>query len=132
VAVLGNHRVAVDSDTSIAELKARVQVFCEDRDWDQFHNAKDLAIGVATEAAELLERFRFQSDEQINEILEDSKRRTGVEEELADVLIFLLRFAQRFGFDLSAAVIDKLATNEERYPVATARGSNRKAGGTES
>jgi NTP pyrophosphatase (non-canonical NTP hydrolase) len=117
-----------DADTSIAGLKARVQAFCEERDWDQFHNPKDLAIGIATEAAELLERFRFQTDDQMEGILEDFDARLGVEEELADVLIFLLRFAQRFGFDLSSAVEDKLASNAERYPVETARGSNRKSG----
>lgn len=124
--------MGTDTETTILQLKDRVRVFCEARNWDQFHNAKDLAIGIATEAGELLEHFRFQSQEQIDEILADPARREGIEEELADVLIFLLRFAQRFGFGLSTAVADKLAANAQRYPISTARGSNRKASGTDS
>ena len=59
----------MDEGISIADLKKRVQKFCEDRDWDQFHGAKDLAIGVITEAAELLEHFRFLSDDQARRLL---------------------------------------------------------------
>lgn len=120
--------MALDGRTTLLQLKERVQAFCDARDWDRFHNPKDLAIGIVTEAGELLERFRFQSEEQIQQILDDPNRRKGVEDELADVLIFLVRFAQRFGFDLSTAVNDKLSANEERYPVSMAWRSNRKAG----
>lgn len=116
-----------DTLTPIARLKSQVQDFCEARDWDRFHGAKDLAIGIATEAAELLEHFRFQSDSEVDALLRDPESRSQIGSELADVLIFLLRFAQRFDFDLTAAVSEKLASNEERYPVETSRGSNRKA-----
>jgi NTP pyrophosphatase (non-canonical NTP hydrolase) len=117
-----------DSDTQIAALKDRVRSFCEARDWDQFHGAKDLAIGIATEAAELLEHFRFQSEVEVQKILDDPVGRKEIQDELADVLIFVLRFGQRFEVDLVTAVLDKLAQNEARYPVETAQGSNRKAG----
>lgn len=116
-----------DSDTQIAFLKDRVRTFCEARDWDQFHGAKDLAIGISTEAAELLEHFRFQSEDDVRAILKNPARRQEIQDELADVLIFLLRFSQRFDFDLTNAVLEKLTQNKIHYPVQTALGSNEKA-----
>lgn len=111
---------------SLWELQATVRRFCEERDWDQFHGPKDLAIGAATEAGELLALFRFLSDEDSLAQLSDSAKRTQIEEELADVLFFVLRFAQRFDIDLGAALAAKLAKNAERYPVDKARGKNLK------
>jgi NTP pyrophosphatase (non-canonical NTP hydrolase) len=107
-------------------LKQAAARFAADRDWDQYHQARDLAIGVVTEAAELLALFRFKSDEEIRVLLEDSRGRLQTEHELADVLFFLVRLAQRHGIDLAAAFERKLALNAERYPVERARGSNRK------
>lgn len=118
---------AGDATTSLSVLKGEVQRFCEARDWDQFHGPKDLAIGVVTEAVELLEVFRFLDERQADELLNAASGRESVGAELADVLIFLLRFAQRFDFDLTEALLAKLAENEQRYPVDEARGSNRKA-----
>jgi NTP pyrophosphatase (non-canonical NTP hydrolase) len=114
-----------DHDTVIADLKAEVQAFCEARDWDQFHGARDLAIGIATEAAELLALFRFSTEEDVEEELDQG--RAEIQDELADILIFVLRFGQRFDFDFARAVRAKLAANERRYPVEVARGSNQKA-----
>lgn len=114
-----------DHDTVIAELKAEIQAFCEARDWDQFHGAKDLAIAIATEASELLELFRFATPDDVEEQLDQG--RAEIQDELADILIFVLRFGQRFDFDLAQAVRAKVAANERRYPVDVARGSNRKA-----
>ena len=87
-----------DSLTTVKELKDKVQKFCEERDWNQFHNPKDLAIGVSTEASELLDIFRFKRDADIKEIMSDSSKRQKVGDELADVLYFLLRFAQMNDF----------------------------------
>jgi NTP pyrophosphatase (non-canonical NTP hydrolase) len=111
---------------TIDELIVRVKEFCEARDWDQFHGPKDLAIGVITEASELLEHFRFQSDEQADAILNDPKQRENIEDELADVLFFLLRFSQRFDIDLSAALQRKIKKSELKYPVDKSRGKNTK------
>jgi len=116
-----------DANTPIEVLKQRVHDFCEERDWAQFHNAKDLAIAISTEASELLEIFRFLSSSEVAQLFNDPDRCRAIEAELADVLIFVLRFGERFGFDLSAAVQRKLSQNAERYPVALARGSNSKA-----
>lgn len=115
-----------DAETTIATLKLRVAEFCRARDWDQFHGAKDLAIGVVTEASELLDLFRFQSEAQVAVLLADSAKRASVEEELADVLFFVVRFAERCGIDLATAFERKIAMNAVKYPVEKARGSNRK------
>jgi NTP pyrophosphatase (non-canonical NTP hydrolase) len=116
----------MDKSISIADLKKRVQMFCEDRDWDQFHGAKDLAIGVITEAAELLEHFRFLSDDQARRLLSTPLKRKEVEEELADILFFILRFAQRFRIDLDRSLQTKLKKNAAKYPIKKARGRNLK------
>ncbi len=116
----------MDEGITIADLKKRVQKFCEDRDWDQFHGAKDLAIGVVTEASELLEHFRFLSDDQARRLLSTPIKRKEVEEELADILFFVLRFAQRFGIDLDQSLHRKLKKNAGKYPIKKARGRNLK------
>ena len=116
----------MDSRTSIAQLRKLVKTFCEARDWDQFHGPKDLAIGVITEAAELLEHFRFKSDSQMCELLTDRRTRKEIEDELADILFFILRFSQRFNIDLSRALKTKLKANAAKYPVTRARGKNLK------
>ncbi|MBI5511070.1 MAG: nucleotide pyrophosphohydrolase [Deltaproteobacteria bacterium] len=112
--------------TTISGLQAEVQRFCEERAWDQFHGAKDLAIGVVTEAAELLDHFRFLDDAQVAALLADAAKREAVEDELADVLFFVLRFAQRFHVDLAAALGHKMQKNAAKYPVAKAKGKNAK------
>ncbi len=111
---------------SLQDLSDIVQTFCEARDWDQFHGPKDLAIGVITEASELLEHFRFQSDEQALALLNDPKSREEIEEELADVFFFLLRFSQRFDIDLNSALKRKVEKSARKYPVEKAKGKNAK------
>jgi NTP pyrophosphatase (non-canonical NTP hydrolase) len=115
-----------DLDTTMAALKQRVVAFCAARDWDQFHGPKDLAIGIVTEASELLDLFRFQSEQQVAALQADPAKRARVEEELADVLFFVVRFAERCGIDLATAFDAKMAKNATKYPVEKARGSNRK------
>ena len=111
---------------SIEKLTSLVRSFCEARDWDQYHGPKDLAIGVITEASELLEHFRFLSDEQALAILQNPSHKEEIEDELADVLFFLLRFSQRFEVDLGQALIRKMEKAERKYPVDKAKGSNKK------
>ena len=107
-------------------LKSLVAAFCIARDWDRYHGAKDLAVGIVTEAAELLDVFRFKSEDEITAALADPDRRSAIEHELADVLFFTLRFAQRNEIDLATALERKMTLNAERYPVEKAKGSNRK------
>ena len=114
-----------DSDTTVSELQSIIKEFCDERGWEQFHNNKDLAIGMVTEASELLELFRFKSDRQIAEMM-FSDRREDVVDELCDTFYFVLRFAQMNGIDLSQGLKGKLAKNAEKYPVSKARGCNLK------
>jgi NTP pyrophosphatase (non-canonical NTP hydrolase) len=111
---------------SIEKLTSLVRSFCEARDWDQYHGPKDLAIGVITEASELLEHFRFLSDEQALAVLKNPSHKEEIEDELADVFFFLLRFSQKFEVDLGHALIRKIEKGERKYPVDEAKGSNKK------
>lgn len=110
--------------SDLDKLKTMVREFCEAREWDPYHGPKDLAIGLVTESSELLEIFRFVSEKQQDEVLHT--KREDIADELADSLFFLLRFADRFNFDLSEALENKLVKNAKRYPVDKARASNKK------
>ena len=115
----------MDKNTTIEQLKIKVKDFCEKRDWDQFHNPKELAIGISTEANELLQIFRFKSEHDMADLMSTEKREK-VEEELADVLYFVLRFAQMNEIDLSSAIYDKISKNDAKYPVDKVKGCNKK------
>ncbi|MBR2093445.1 MAG: nucleotide pyrophosphohydrolase [Candidatus Methanomethylophilaceae archaeon] len=115
-----------DSTATVASLKGEVKAFCEERDWDRFHNPKDLAIGMVTEASELLDIFRFKGAGQCQALLSDPGSREHIEEEVADVLYFVLRFAQMNGIDLSEALESKISKNAKKYPVDLSKGKNLK------
>lgn len=105
-------------------LEEQVQAFCEARDWDQFHNVKELAIGLSTESNELLQLFRFKSAAQCDQLMND--QRQAIEEEMADVLYYLLRIAQLYDIDLLQAFQHKMQLNEEKYPSDKVKGKNLK------
>lgn len=119
----------MDETITIGSMKKIVKEFCEARDWDQFHNPKDLAIGISTEANELLDIFRFQSEEQMRELMSDQTVRSHIQEELADTLFFLLRFAQINDIDLYDALTDKVNKNGQRYTIENSKGKNIKIHG---
>jgi len=110
--------------TSIEELRAALQRFAEDRDWDQFHSPKNLAIALSVEAAELLEHFQW-TPEAASEVLTPDQH-GKVREEIADVLLYLIRLADKLNNDLVAAASDKIQVNAAKYPVDKARGSSKK------
>jgi NTP pyrophosphatase (non-canonical NTP hydrolase) len=114
----------VDNKTTIGKLKKQIQTFCQERDWDQFHGPKDVAIGIVTEASELLANFRFLTDDESARAIADPARRSQIEDELADVMFFVLRLAQRFDIDLDNSLRHKLEVNAAKYPVEKARGRN--------
>lgn len=107
-------------------LQSEVRRFCEARDWDQFHDLKDLSIGLVTESAELLDLFRFRSKEECEAMLSDIARREKIEDEISDVYFFLLRIIDRYEIDIEKALQRKLAKNEAKYPVEKSRGRNLK------
>ena len=95
--------------------------FRNDRDWKQYHNPKDLAISLSLEAAELLENFQWSTSEE-----SVSKRLAQMKEELADVLIYSVLFAESIGLDLDQIVMEKLAVNQKKYPADKAFGKKEK------
>lgn len=115
-----------DSETNIQELKDFVKKYCEERDWDQFHGAKELAIALIIESAELLEPFRFKSEKEVEELFKNPEKREHIEDEMADVMYFLFRLAQKYDIDLSEAFERKMAKSAKKYPVDKAKGSNKK------
>ena len=94
-----------DDTSTISDLKEMVREFCEERDWDQFHNSKDLAIGIVTEASELLQLLRFKDESEIEEMM-ISDRRERIVGELSDTLYFVLRFAQMNGIKTIAEGVE--------------------------
>jgi dCTP diphosphatase len=111
-----------DAATSVAELKSRVLAFVRERDWEQFHAPKNLSMALSAEAAELMEHFLWATPEQSRAIAQDPARRAKIAEELADVVIYALEFANATGLDVAATVEAKMAANAQKYPVEKARG----------
>lgn len=108
-------------------MTEQVRDFCDARDWRKYHTPKELAIGMATESSELLQLFRFVSDERIAGMFDDTEQRQAIEDEVADTLLFLLRFADLNEINLPAALSSKLKRNGERYPVDASSNEYRKA-----
>ena len=115
-----------DKEVNIKFLKEKVASFICERDWEQFHNPKDLSISISIEAAELMEIFQWKSEEEVESIKDDPKALGRVQEELADVLTYSLSLANALDIDISDAILDKLKKNAEKYPIHKAKGSNKK------
>ncbi len=109
---------------SLLSLRDALREFSAARDWDQFHSPRNLAAALSVEAAELLEPFQWLTDEQSRNLPPET--RAAVEQELADVLLYLVRLADRLDVDLAAAARAKIVRNAVKYPVEKARGSSRK------
>jgi NTP pyrophosphatase (non-canonical NTP hydrolase) len=107
--------------TGLDHLIQKLIEFRDQRNWKQFHNPKDLVISLVLEAGELLELFQWKSSEQA--VLE---KRDDIEEEMADVLMYLLLLSNELGIDLEQAVIDKIAKNVKKYPESKSYGSSKK------
>jgi dCTP diphosphatase len=115
-----------DSVTTVAELKSRVLAFVRERDWEQFHAPKNLSMALAAEAGELMEHFLWATPEQSRAIATDAAKRAKIAEELADVVIYALEFANATGLDVAAAIEAKMAANAKKYPVEKSRGRSDK------
>ena len=113
---------ASDQQITVGDLRSAVHEFVSARDWYQYHSPKNLAMSIAIEAAELMEHFQWYTPEEVTARISDPQRKAEVADELADVLIYCLSFANSTGIDVSQAVLRKLARNETRFPVETVRG----------
>ncbi len=105
---------------SIEQLREALREFSRERDWDQFHSPKNLATALMVEAAELAEHFQWLTEAQSR--APDAAKREPIEDELADVLVYLVRLADKLDVDLLAAARRKLAKNAAKYPAEKARG----------
>ena len=114
--------MSTDEGTTLGVLRREIADFIRERDWEQFHDPKNLSIAIATEAAELMEHFRWVKSDAAREVLKDETARTAISEELADVLAFVLSFANSTGIDLTTALRDKMAKNVRKYPADEFRG----------
>ncbi len=112
-----------DGATTVGELKAMALRFADERDWKQFHSLKNLSMALAIEAAELMEPFQWLSVAEGETLMGQPEAARAVEEELADVVLYALQFANRSGIDLSGAIARKMERNARKYPVELSRGS---------
>ncbi|WJW75587.1 nucleotide pyrophosphohydrolase [Thiohalobacter sp. IOR34] len=110
---------------SLEQLRRRLARFAAERDWDPFHSPKNLSMALIAEAAELVEHFQWLTEKQSTEL--DEKKHEAVRLELADILIYLIRIADKLEVDLIQAAQDKIEINEGRYPAERVRGDARRA-----
>lgn len=108
----------------LEKIKQRLRDFAGERDWDQFHSPKNLSMALIAEAAELVEHFQWLTEKQSSELTSD--KLLAVEQEIADIQIYLIRIADKLNIDVLDAVQKKIALNETKYPVDKVRGSSKK------
>lgn len=117
-----------DADTTVAQLRGLVARFVAERDWEKYHDAKNLSMAIAIEAAELMEHFQWLRSEDLDAALRDPALRDKIRDELADVVAFVLALANRLDIDVSAALSRKMCKNVEKYPAEQFRGRYEKPG----
>jgi NTP pyrophosphatase (non-canonical NTP hydrolase) len=108
----------------IKRIEELLQAFADERDWNQFHSPKNLSMALSAEVGELLEHFQWVSEEDSFQLSE--KKLTEVGEELADILLYLIRLSDQLNIDLEDAAMKKIAVNHQKYPADQVRGSSLK------
>lgn len=121
----GLHTVMKEKNNqSLSDLQAIIRKFCDDRDWDQFHNLKDLSISLVLEASEVMEHFQWKNQDEMTKHSTDNK--DAIAEEIADVFYWVLLLSNKLNIDLVGAFREKMKKNEQKYPVDKAKGSHKK------
>jgi len=115
-----------DSATRISDLRKRIHDFIRVRNWEKYHNPKDLAISISIEASELLERFQWMNEKDVKSLSKSDKILGPARKELADIIIYCLSFANVMGIDISEAVLEKIEENSAKYPVEKVKNRYRK------
>ena len=115
-----------DHATNLETLKAEILAFAKEREWEQFHSPKNLSMALSAEASELMEHFLWTDSTDSYAALKNPERRAAVREELADVIIYALEFANVAGIDVASAIRDKMLANARKYPVEEALGNSAK------
>lgn len=108
----------------LEDITAKIREFRDARDWDQFHNPKDMAIAISLEAGELLEHFLWKQSDEVEARVESHGEE--IEEEIADIAIYLFELADNLGIDLLTAMSDKIDKNDAKYPANQVKGSSKK------
>ena len=111
-----------DSEVRIQELKDSIKAFAVERDWEQFHTPKNLSMAIAAEAAELMEHFLWKEGQESVDVLDVPAKHQEIAEELADIIIYALEFANITKLDVASIIREKMKTNAEKYPVEKAKG----------
>lgn len=111
-----------DAQTTVAELIKLIDDFVAEREWERFHDPKNLSMSMAIEAAELMEHFQWLRSEELTSVLEHERKMAQIREELADIIAYVLSFASTMGIDLSSALEDKMKKNALKYPAEDFRG----------
>ncbi len=124
--MLGPMSALSDSTTTVSELREKILAFVRERDWEQFHSPKNLSMALAAETGELMEHFLWASAEESRAVAADPARRSRIAEELADIVIYALGFANATGLDVAASIESKILANARKYPVEKARGRSAK------
>lgn len=115
-----------DENTSIDVLKKKIKKFTQVRDWEQYHSAKNLSMALSVEVAELMELFQWLHEKEMNDFCAVLENKCRIEEEIADIMMYALSFANVLDIDVSRAIHRKLALNEKKYPVEKVKGKAHK------
>ena len=118
-----------DATTTLADLRRQMANFVAERQWHSYHDAKNLSMSIAIEAAELMEHFQWVRSDEVPAVLANPQSRAEIVDEIADVACYLLSLANALDIDLSTAVTAKLAKNAAKYPADRFRGRYYKPGG---
>ena len=113
-------------DQTFLHLQKRVREFIQERDWLKFHSPKNISMSIAIEAAELMEHFQWLGADESKELLRDKTKRGEIEDELADIAIYILDFCEHFGVDLEKSILSKLDKTAKKYPVHLVKGKAHK------
>ncbi len=109
------------------QLRGKINSFVRERDWEQFHSPKNLSMSLSIEAAELMEHFQWTNTvEEAVKVLSDKDKRSEIEDEVADIAIYLIDFCNLYGIDFESVILNKIKKNEKKYPVKLAKGSIKK------
>jgi NTP pyrophosphatase (non-canonical NTP hydrolase) len=111
-----------DTQTTLQEVKDAIRSFTEERDWQQFHTLKNLAMAVVSESAELMAHFRWDGNTPGAEVMQDTRSAREIRHEVADVMLLLAEFANVAKIDIAEAVAEKLEINARRYPIDKSKG----------
>lgn len=110
----------------LVKINSEIEKIVHDRDWDQFHSIKNLAMALSVESSELLEIFQWMSEVESNQVKNDPRLMGKIEDEVADIFVYLLRIVSKTEINLEEVVLQKLKKNAEKYPIDKSRGNSKK------